>query len=113
LWCVSFSSSHKKTSKLSNIILHQFEGLHKLWDTPIYLLDKGASSVNLKSFHYYDRMYPSQDMANSIGNLVALPLQGLALKNGNSAFIDDNWNAYPDQWDILLNKTKKFQKMAL
>jgi transposase InsO family protein len=23
-----------KTSKLSNIILHQFEGLHKLWDTP-------------------------------------------------------------------------------
>ena len=52
-------------------------------------------------------MYPSQDMANSIGNLVALPLQGLALKNGNSAFVDDNWNAYPDQWDILLNKTKK------
>ena len=33
--CVSFSSSHKKTSKLSNIILHQFEGLHKLWDTPV------------------------------------------------------------------------------
>ena len=29
------------------------------------------------------------------------------MKNGNSAFIDDNWNAYPDQWDILLNKTKK------
>ena len=23
-----------KTSKLNNIILHQFEGLHKLWDTP-------------------------------------------------------------------------------
>ncbi|MBS4817338.1 MAG: hypothetical protein KH026_12220, partial [Clostridium sp.] len=22
-----------KTSKLSNVILHQFEGLHKLWDT--------------------------------------------------------------------------------
>ncbi len=39
--------------------------------------------------------------------LVALPLQGLALKNGNSAFVDENWNAYPDQWDILLNKTKK------
>ena len=35
MWCVSFSSSHKKTSKLSNIILHQFEGLHKLWDTPL------------------------------------------------------------------------------
>ena len=51
------------------------------------LLDKGAASVNLKSFHYYDRMYPSQDVASSIGNLIALPLQGQALKNGNSAFV--------------------------
>ncbi len=45
------------------------------------LLDKGSSSINLKSFHYYDRMYPSQDAASSIGNLIALPLQGQALKN--------------------------------
>ena len=52
-------------------------------------------------------MYPSQDVASSIGNLIALPLQGQALKNGNSAFVDKNWNAYPDQWDILLNHTKK------
>lgn len=71
------------------------------------LLDKGSSSINLKSFHYYDRMYPSQDVASSIGNLIALPLQGRALKIGNSAFVDKNWNAYPDQWDILLNQTKK------
>ena len=71
------------------------------------MLDKGSSSINLKSFHYYDRMYPSQDVASSIGNLIALPLQGQALKNGNSAFVDKNWNAYPDQWDILLNHTKK------
>lgn len=71
------------------------------------LLDKGSASINLKSFHYYDRMYPSQDVASGIGNLIALPLQGQALKNGNSAFVDKNWNAYPDQWDILLNHTKK------
>lgn len=71
------------------------------------LLDKGSASINLKSFHYYDRMYPSQDAASSIGNLIALPLQGQALKNGNSAFVDKNWNAYPDQWDILLNHTRK------
>ena len=58
------------------------------------LLDKGSTSINLKSFHYYDRMYPSQDVASSIGNLIALPLQGQALKNGNSAFVDENWNAY-------------------
>lgn len=71
------------------------------------LLDRGQSLINMKSFQYYDRMYPCQDSANSIGNLIALPLQGGALKNGNSAFIDSNWNAYPDQWDILLNHTMK------
>ena len=86
---------------------------HKKWtkvsarNFGFLLLDKGSASINLKSFHYYDRMYPSQDVANGIGNLIALPLQGQALKNGNSAFVDENWNAYPNQWDILFNKTEK------
>ena len=71
------------------------------------LLDRGQASINMKSFQYYDRMYPSQDTANSIGNLIALPLQGRALKNGNSAFVDRNWNAYPDQWDVLFKHTEK------
>ena len=71
------------------------------------LLDKGQASINMKSFRHYDRMYPCQDVADSIGNLIALPLQGKALKKGNSAFVDKNWNAYPDQWDILLNHTEK------
>ena len=75
------------------------------------MLDKGSSSINLKSFHYYDRMYPSQDVASSIGNLIALPLQGQTLKNGNSAFVDKNGNAYPDQWDILpRNRPKPWKK---
>lgn len=52
-------------------------------------------------------MYPSQDVASSIGNLVALPLQGRALKSGNSAFVDENWNAYPDQWNVLFRETEK------
>ncbi len=50
MWCVSFSSSHKKTSKLSNIILHQFEGLHKLWDTP-QLLEIWEDSV--RATHHF------------------------------------------------------------
>ena len=65
------------------------------------LLDKGMMSYNLKTFKYYDRMYPCQDSANSLGNLIALPLQGKALKDGNSAFVDENWNAYPDQWAMI------------
>ena len=65
------------------------------------LLDRGAASINLPSFKYYDRMYPSQDVLSKLGNLVALPLQGQALKKGNSAFVDEAWNAYPDQWQKL------------
>ena len=70
------------------------------------LLDMGASSVNLKSFKYYDRMYPSQDVSSSIGNLIALPLQGQAVKKGNSVFVDENWNAHPNQL-VHLFATKK------
>lgn len=73
------------------------------------LLDKGATTINLKTFRYYDRMYPSQDVANTIGNLIALPLQGQALKSGNSAFADEHWNAYPNQWDKLF-QTKKLER---
>ena len=74
------------------------------------LLEKGSTSINLKSFRFYDRMYPSQDVANTIGNLIALPMQGQALKNGNSAFVDENWNAYPDQWGRLFNTCKLTQE---
>lgn len=72
------------------------------------LLRKGAESVNLKSFRFYDRMLPMQDHLSQggIGNLIALPLQGQALKEGNSAFVDENWNAYSDQWKVLLSKPK-------
>lgn len=67
------------------------------------LLEKGAESVNLKSFKYYDRMIPAQDALpeGGLGNVIALPLQGVALKSGNSAFVDENWNAYEDQLKVL------------
>ena len=73
------------------------------------LLTQGAESVNMRSFKYYDRMLPAQDHLPintktgklGLGNLVALPLQGQALKCGNSAFVDKDWNAYPNQWDCL------------
>ena len=67
------------------------------------ILDKGLSIMNLTSFRYYDRVYPSQDKSDGLGNLVALPLQGKALKQGNSAFVDENFNAYEDQLAILFS----------
>ena len=76
------------------------------------LLEKGAETVNLKSFRYYDRMLPAQaDLsAGEIGNLIALPLQGKALKAGNSAFIDNNWNAIPNQWNALFTTERMTQQ---
>lgn len=72
------------------------------------LLKKGSEFVNLKSFDYYDRMLPMQDYLKSgnLGNLIALPLQGQALKNGNSAFVDENFNAYSNQLEILFSMPK-------
>ncbi len=76
------------------------------------LLTKGAESINQKSFKSYDRMIPAQDHMpeGGVGNLVALPLQGQALKRGNSAFIDEHWNAIPNQWRTL-TETKKLTKI--
>ncbi|MBR3019384.1 MAG: DEAD/DEAH box helicase family protein [Clostridia bacterium] len=67
------------------------------------LLTKGAESINQKNFKSYDRMLPAQDTLpqGGLGNLIALPLQGQALRKGNSAFIDEFWHAYPDQWAVL------------
>ncbi len=67
------------------------------------LLEKGMERISVHSFTFFDRMMPMQDhlSAGSIGNLIALPLQGRALRKGNSAFIDEDWNAYPDQWAAL------------
>lgn len=72
------------------------------------LLAKGAESVSLRSFRYYDRMMPMQDSLpeGKLGNLIALPLQGQALRKGNSAFVDEFWRPYKDQWSKLLHTRK-------
>jgi hypothetical protein len=51
----------------------------------------------------YDRLFPSQDTISvgGFGNLIALPLQGLARKNGNSVFVDELFQPYADQWAYL------------
>ncbi len=60
------------------------------------------------SFKSYDRFFPNQDTLpdGGLGNLVALPLQGQARRNGNSVFVDGNFKPYPDQWAFLLGVQK-------
>ncbi|MEJ7736988.1 MAG: DEAD/DEAH box helicase family protein [Chitinophagaceae bacterium] len=59
----------------------------------------------------FDRLFPNQDAhsAKGLGNLIALPLQGKAMENGNSCFIHpENLESFPDQWMFLgaLQKVK-------
>jgi superfamily II DNA or RNA helicase len=59
----------------------------------------------------YDRMFPNQDTLpndKKLGNLIALPLQRLPGKEGNSLFIDVNDNPYPDQW-VYLSSLRKMK----
>lgn len=72
------------------------------------LITKGSETIDIPDFKFYDRMMPMQDKLpyGGLGNLIALPLQGKALKNGNSAFVDENWNPYYDQWKKLRSVRK-------
>ena len=78
------------------------------------LLEKGMETISVHSFTFFDRMLPMQDHlpVGGIGNLIALPLQGKALHNGNSAFIDDDWNAFPDQWARLWKMPRLSQQQV-
>lgn len=62
-----------------------------------------ASDLTHIRFRSYDRMFPNQDTlpAGGFGNLIALPLQRMARDEGNSVFVDEQFDTYPDQWAYL------------
>jgi superfamily II DNA or RNA helicase len=51
----------------------------------------------------YDRLFPNQDTMpkGGFGNLIALPLQKAPRERGNSVFVDDDLQPFPDQWAFL------------
>ena len=53
--------------------------------------------------HSYDRLFPNQDTLpkGGFGNLIALPLQKRARRNGNTLFLDVSFIPYTDQWAYL------------
>lgn len=59
-------------------------------------------------FESFDRMFPNQDAIpkGGYGNLIALPLQGQAVKNKCSVFVDEDFIPFNDQW-AYLNSVKK------
>ncbi len=67
------------------------------------ILTRAMAGRHNIGFDSYDRFFPSQDTMPSggYGNLIALPLQRIPRRSGNSVFVDDNLNPYPDQWEFL------------
>lgn len=51
----------------------------------------------------FDRLFPNQDFLSGkgLGNLIALPLHKPALENGNSCFVNEELQAYENQWEFL------------
>ena len=72
------------------------------------ILTKAMEKRGELSFKSYDRLFPNQDTLpdGGLGNLVALPLQGLARKSGNSVFVDEQFRHYDDQWAYLSSVQK-------
>ena len=70
-----------------------------------HVITETMSARHELSMDSYDRLFPSQDTMprGGFGNLIALPLQHEARRQGNSVFLDDNLEPYPDdhQWSVL------------
>ena len=78
------------------------------------ILTEATERYGRMDFKSYDRFFPNQDWLpeGGFGNLVALPLQGKARKEGNSVFVDENFVAYENQWNYLL-EIKRISEVAV
>ncbi len=78
------------------------------------ILTEAMERYGRMTFKSYDRFFPNQDRLpeGGFGNLVALPLQGKARKEGNSVFVDENFVAYEKQWNYLL-EIKRISEVAV
>ena len=68
-----------------------------------YLLTETMASRPELPMTSYDRLFPNQDTMprGGFGNLIALPLQYHPRQRGNTAFVDERWKPFPDQWAYL------------
>ena len=65
-------------------------------------------------FESFDRFFPNQDEIpkGGYGNLIALPLQGRAVKEGHSVFVDESFIPYEDQWAFLSSVQKVSERVV-
>lgn len=67
------------------------------------LLTQAMARRHELRFQSYDRLFPSQDAVpkGGFGNLIALPFQGRAQREGNTLFVDEQFVPHTDQWAFL------------
>lgn len=67
------------------------------------LIAEAAMLNKTITFEAFDRMLPAQSTIpeGGFGNLIALPFQGKAQRKGNSVFVDEQFEPFPDQWLYL------------
>lgn len=67
------------------------------------LITEAATLNKTITFEAFDRMLPAQSTIpeGGFGNLIALPFQGKAQRKGNSVFVDEQFEPFPDQWLYL------------
>lgn len=85
-----------------------FEGAYPAHKSRKIFLQLLRQSKNISEFDKddsFDRLFPNQDYhaGKGFGNLIALPLQGAARKEGNSLFLDpeNKYKVADDQWQFL------------
>jgi len=68
-----------------------------------YLITETMSRRHELSMESYDRLFPNQDTMprGGFGNLIALPLQHEPRQQGNSLFVNDQFEPFADQWGFL------------
>lgn len=77
-----------------------------------FLLDQIGSTSIFEKDSSFDRLFPNQDLLSGkgLGNLIALPLNGQKLTQGDNCFVDPaSLQHYPDQWDFL----KKLKRVSV
>lgn len=68
-----------------------------------YIITETMSRYHRLGMESYDRLFPNQDFIpkGGFGNLIALPLQRVPARRGNTLFVDDSLEPYSDQWEYL------------
>lgn len=104
-WGIPCSSERSRSGNGSHVWIFFEQPLpaHKARRLGNTILTEAMERYGQMTFKSYDRFFPNQDRLpeGGLGNLVALPLQGKARKEGNSVFVDENFVAYEDQWNYL------------